>query len=153
MTETVDLRALIRLIPPARALKNDLEASIHKELYEGTGDLAVKSYNNLHISVSRLIDDPYVESLTLEVPQKASDKEKVLLARLAASQLVACLEGQTGLVGLGGGGDSNSDNFYAPVINGPISDVSSEIIQKIMGLAKDPTTEAGENEQEDDPQE
>ena len=25
MAETVDLRALIRLIPPARALKNDLE--------------------------------------------------------------------------------------------------------------------------------
>ena len=42
MAETVDLRALISLIPPARALKNDLEASIHTELYEGTGDLAVK---------------------------------------------------------------------------------------------------------------
>ena len=145
MTETVDLRALIRLIPPARALKNDLEASIHKELYEGTGDLAVKSYNNLHASVSRLIDDPYVKSLALEVPEKANDREKVLLARLAASQLVACLEGQTGLVGLGKGSDSNSDNFYAPVINGPISDVSSEILQKIMGLVKNPTTEEEES--------
>ena len=152
MAATVDLHALIRLIPPARTLRDDLEASIYKELYQGTGDLAVQSYNNLHASVSRLIDDPYVESLALEVPEKANDKEKVLLARLAASQLVACLEGQTGLVGLGGG-DSNSDNFYAPVINGPISDVSSEIIQKIMGLAKGPTTEEGENEQEDDPQE
>ena len=150
MAETVDLSALIRLIPPARTLRDDLEASIHKELFEGTGDLAVKSYNNLHASVSRFIDDPYVESLALEVPQKASDKEKVLLARLAASQLVACLEGQTGLVGLGGGGGSNADNFYAPVINGPISDVSSEIIQKILGLAKDPTTEDGENEQAED---
>ena len=149
MTETVDLRALIRLIPPARALRDDLEASIHKELYEGTGDLAVKSYNNLHASVSRLIDDPYVKSLALEVPEKANDREKVLLARLAASQLVACLEGQTGLVGLGTGGDSNSDNFYAPVINGPISDVSSEILQKIMGLVKDPTTEEEAKEQEE----
>ena len=145
MTETVDLRALIRLIPPARALKDDLEASIHKELYEGTGDLAVKSYNNLHASVSRLIDDPYVKSLALEAPEKANDREKVLLARLAASQLVACLEGQTGLVGLGKGSGSNSDNFYAPVINGPISDVSSEKLQKIMGLVKNPTTEEEES--------
>ena len=149
MAETVDLSALIRLIPPARTLRDDLEASIHKELYGGTGDLAVKSYNNLHASVSRFIDDPYVESLALEVPQKASDKEKVLLARLAASQLVACLEGQTGLVGLGEGSGSNSDNFYAPVINGPISNVSDETIEKIMGLVKDPTTEEEEEEQEE----
>ena len=150
MAEKVDLHALIRLIPPARALRDDLEASIHKELYQGTGDLAVRSYNNLHASVSRLTDDLYVESLALEVPEKANDKEKVLLARLAASQLVACLEGQTGLVGIGGGSGSNADNFYAPVINGPISDVSSEIIQKIMGLVTDPTTEEEENEQEAD---
>ena len=149
MAETVDLRALIRLIPPARTLRDDLEASIHKELYQGTGNLAVKSYNNLHASVSRFTDDPYVESLALEVPEKANDKEKVLLARLAASQLVACLEGQTGLVGLGEGSGSNSDNFYAPVINGPISNVSDETIEKIMGLVKDPTTEEEEEEQEE----
>ena len=149
MAETVDLRALIRLIPPVRALKDDLEASIHKELYHGTGDFAVKSYNNLHASVSRFIDDLYVESLALEVPEKANDREKVLLARLAASQLVACLEGQTGLVGIGEGGGSNSDNFYAPVINGPISNVSDETIEKIMGLVKDPTTEEEEEEQEE----
>ena len=41
------------------------------------------------------------------------------VTRLAASQLVACLEGQTGLVSIGGGSGSNADNFYdAPVING-----------------------------------
>lgn len=153
MAETVDLRALIRLIPPVRALKDDLEASIHKELYHGTGNFAVKSYNNLHASVSRFIDDPYVESLALEVPEKASDKEKVLLARLAASQLVACLEGQTGLVGLGEGSGSNADNFYAPVINGPISNVSDETIEKLMGLVKDPTTEDEGTEQGDDTEE
>ena len=141
MAEKVDLHALIRLIPPARALRDDLEASIHKELYQGTGDLAVRSYNNLHASVSRFTDDPYVESLALEVPEKANDKEKVLLARLAASQLVACLEGQTGLVSIGGGSGSNADNFYAPVINGPISNLSNETLEKIMGLVTDPTTE------------
>ena len=141
MTETADLRALIRLIPPARTLRDDLEASIHKELYQGTGDLAVRSYNNLHASVSRFTDDPYVESLALEVPEKANDKEKVLLARLAASQLVACLEGQTGLVSIEGGSGSNADNFYAPVINGPISNLSNETLEKIMGLVTDPTTE------------
>ena len=147
MAETVDLRALIRLIPPARALKNDLEASLHMELYTGTGDTVVKSYNNLHANVSKYIDDPYVKSLALEVPEEASDKEKVLLARLASSQLVACLESQTGLIGIGSG----SNSYYtAPVFNGSISDINSETLEKIMGFVKNPTAEEEETEQEED---
>ena len=147
MTETVDLNALIRLIPPARTLKNDLEASLHMELYTGTGDTVVKSYNNLHATVSKYIDDPYVKSLALEVPEEASDKEKVLLARLASSQLVACLESQTGLVGIGSSGNSY---YAAPVFNGSISDINSETLEKIMGLVKNPTAEEEGTEQEED---
>ena len=150
MAETVDLSALIRLIPPARVLKNDLEANLHMELYTGIGDIAVKSYNNLHASVSRFIDDPYVKSLALEVPEEASDKEKVLLARLASSQLVACLESQTGLVGIGSGGNSY---YTAPVFNGSISDISNETLERIMGLVKNPMTEEEEKEQETDTEE
>ena len=152
MAETVDLRALISLIPPARALKNDLEASIHTELYEGTGDLAVKSYNNLHASVCRLIDDPYVESLALEAPEKANDRERVMLARLATSQLVAFLEGQTGLVGQGGGSSGNS-YFAGTVINGPINSMSGETLEKLIGVVKDPKPEDEKNEQDENEQE
>lgn len=148
MAETVDLNALIRLIPPARTLKNDLEASLHMELYTGIGDIAVKSYNNLHASVSKFIDDPYVKSLVLEVPEEASDKEKVLLARLASSQLVACLESQTGLVGHGEGSGGNS-YYTAPVFNGSISDISNETLERIMGFVKKPTTEEKETEREE----
>ena len=146
MAETVDLSALIRLISPARALKNDLAASLHMEMYTGTGDTAVKSYNNLHASVSRFIDDSYVESLALEVPEQASDKEKVLLGCLASSQLVACLESQTGLVGVGSGGNSY---YTAPVFNGSISDISNETLERIIGLVRNPTTEPEETEQEE----
>ena len=138
MAETVDLSALIRLIPPARAMKDDLEASLHMELYTGIGDIVVKSYNNLHASVSRIISDPYVKSLALEVPEKASDKEKVLLARLASSQLVACLESQTGLVGVSSSGNSY---YTAPVFNGSISDIDNETLERIIGRVKDPITE------------
>ena len=146
MTETVDLRALIRLIPPARALRDDLEASLHMDLYTGIGDIAVKSFNNLHASVSRFIDDPYVKSLALEVPEEASDKEKIILARLASNQLVACLESQTGLVGVG----SDSNIYYtAPVFNGSISDISNETLERIIGFVKKPTTEEVEKEQEE----
>ncbi|MBI1930446.1 hypothetical protein HYR99_40135 [Candidatus Poribacteria bacterium] len=106
MAETRDdtLRALIRLIPPARALKEDLERSLHLEIYAGTGNMAVKSYQGIQASVARITDDPYVATLSLDVPENATDKEKVSLVRLAAGQLVAYLEGYIGLVGIGGEG-------------------------------------------------
>ena len=146
MTETVDLRALIRLIPPARALKDDLDASLHLELYAGTGDLAVKSYSGLHASVTRFTDDPYVKSLALEISEEASDKEKVSLVRFASGQLVAYLEGQTGLIG---GGSSSGNSYYtAPFVNSPMSNVGTETIKAMIRMVKDPPTEEEETEQE-----
>lgn len=123
------LRARIRLIPPARALKEELEKSIHLELYSGAGDLAVKSFEGLRASVAKITDDPYVESLSLNVPENATDKEKVSLALLAASQPSAYLEGQTGLVGMGGG--SHIEIQTAPYIQG-VAGVKSEVIEKML---------------------
>ena len=151
MTETVDLRALIRLIPPVRALRDDLDASLHMELYAGTGDLAVKSYNGLHASITRFTDDPYVESLALEVPEEANDKEKVSLARLASGQLVAYLEGQTGLVG--GGGSSGNSYYTAPFVNSPMANIGGETIKTMIRMVKDPMTEEKEKEQEENAEE
>ena len=151
MTEIVDLRALIRLIPPARALREDLDASIHMELYTGSGDLAIQSYNGLHASISRLTDDPYVKSLALEVSEEANDKEKVSLARLASGQLVAYLEGQTGL--LGGGSSSGNQYYTAPFVNSPMTNIASESLEKMIGLMKTPTTEEEEKVQDKNEQE
>jgi hypothetical protein len=150
MQETGDerLRALIRLIPPARALRDDLEKSIHLELYQGTGDLAVKSFQGLHASITKITDDPYVASLSLSVPKNATDKEKVSLARLAAGQLAAYLEGQTGLVGMGGGGNIHIQT--APAMAG-VSGVSPATIDKIMSKAT--KGEGEKEEQEEKPKE
>lgn len=109
------LRALIRLLPPARTLKDQLEKSLHLEIYAGTGDLAINSLKGIHASISRLTDDPYVAALAVQVPENAGDREKVSLALLAASQLAAYLEGETGLVNLGGGKGSHIQT--APNIN------------------------------------
>ena len=131
------LRALIRLIPPARALKEDLERSIHLELYAGTGDLAVRSFGGLQASVAQITGDPYVAALALNVVPTATDKEKVSLALLAAGQLTAFLEGQTGLVGLGGGGGGNPINVMrAPTINiANVSGLSSAGADKVVEMA------------------
>ena len=112
------LRALIRLIPPARALKEDLENSINLELHEGSGDLAVRSLNGLQASVVRITADPYVETLALDPTAEVDDKQKVSQALLAAGQLVAYMEGQTGLAGAGG----RSGNYS--VQTAPITNIS-----------------------------
>lgn len=121
MADESTLRALIRLIPAARTLADQLEKSIHLETYNGTGDFAMQSLRGLQQSVAQISNDPLVAGLNPTVPEGAGDREKVSLALLAAGQLVAFLEGQTGLVGIGGssGGNGNGNISIqkAPAIN------------------------------------
>ena len=75
-----------------------------------------------------------------------------MLARLATSQLVAFLEGQTGLVGQGGGSGGNS-YFAGTVINGPINSMSDDTLEKLIGVVKAPKPEDEKNEQDENEQE
>ena len=149
--ETSDtLRAMIRLIAPARALKEDLEKSVHLEMCEGTGDMAVRSFEGLRATVARLADEPYIEALRLDPPEGATDAQKVALTMLAVGQLTAYLEGQTGLAGLSGGGDRNISIQRAPNIHiGHISKNHPEVIDKIVdlvGVKEKPDEEAAGDE-------
>ncbi len=130
-----NLRALIRLIPPARALKEDLEKQLHLEMYAGTGDMAVRSFTGLRDSVARFADDPYVEALSVDVPADATDKEKVSLVLLSAGQLAAYLEGQTGLAGMGGGGGGHFQySMNSPNINGVnIKGLDAKSLSRVFG--------------------
>ena len=149
------LRALIRLIPPVRALQEGLEKSINLELHEGSGDLAVRSLNGLQASVVRITADPYVETLALDPIEEADDKQKVSQALLAAGQLVAYLEGQTGLVGAGG----RSGNYSvqtAPITNisfmagnTNLNGVPPETIDKAMSTFEEALKGQQEEEEEE----
>ena len=108
-----NLRTLIRLIPPARALSDNLEKNIEMELFDGTGDMAVQTYEGLLATIAAIDDSPFVAGLKIKVPAGAGEKEKVALVQLAANQLLAYLEGQTGLVGMGGGGGDRQYNSPA----------------------------------------
>jgi hypothetical protein len=137
------LRSLIRLLPPARALKEELEKSLTMETFMGTGDMAVRSFQGLQASVASFTNDPYVSSLSIVVPEGANDMEKVSQVNLAAGQLLAYLEGQTGLSGAGGGyggGGRNQGNITvqkAPTINlSDISGVDSESLARMVALAE-----------------
>jgi hypothetical protein len=144
-----NLRALIRLIPPARALKQDLEKQLHLEMYSGLGDAAVRTFMGLRDSVARLTDDPYVDALSLESSPEATDREKVSLVVLAAGQLVAYLEGQTGLVGMGGNHSVTIQT--APKINmGPVHGVESDVLRSLLGGKRRDEDESEEESDEDD---
>jgi len=139
-----NLRALIRLIPPARSLKQDLEKSLHLETWPSTGDMAVRMFQGLHRSVAALTDDAYVQSLELAAPAGATDKEKVAMASLAAGQLLAYLEGETGLAGYGGsGGDTKIQTAPNITIGGPLN-TTPRLMDRMLG---------GEGDTEDDEEE
>lgn len=90
------LRAAIRFVPVARALKADLEESIHTENYQGIGDVALRSFRTLQTSIGQITGDPFIAALGSDLPDDASDKEKVWQALLAVDQLVAYLGPQAG---------------------------------------------------------
>jgi hypothetical protein len=146
------LRSLIRLIPPARALKEDLERSLTMETFMGTGDMAVRSFEGLRASVASVTNDPYVSSLTITVPENSNDQEKVSLVRLAAGQLLAYLEGQTGLSGSGGGwggggGGGNINIQKAPMVTfSAITGVNDAALAKMVEMGQEALKHKGEEE-------
>jgi len=140
------LRGLIRLIPPARSLKQDLEKSLHLETWPGTGDMAIRMFQGLHGSVAALTNNPFVQSLELAAPTGAGDKEKVAMASLAAGQLLAYLEGEMGIVASGGGGQSFQT---APkiTIGGPLT-TTPRLMDRMLGGEGD----VGDDEEEEEQQ-
>jgi hypothetical protein len=138
---------MIAFLPPARALRDDLERSLHLEMYQGTGDLALTSLRALQEGIGRITDDPYVTTLQVVVPEGAGDKEKVSLARLAAGQLTAYLEGQTGLPSAsssgGGGKDDHSIQIYkAPYLHlNEVSGVPHAAMERLVENASAPRPE------------
>ncbi len=125
------LRDLIRLIPPARALKENLEESIHMERYVG-GDPAVKLYQGLYSTIAAMVTDPYLTSLALNLPADATDEQKTVFVHMAASQLLAFLEGQIGIVGLGAQGERSIRMAPKVAFQGPVGNLASETLLKIV---------------------
>lgn len=148
MTPTDDkLRQLIRLIPPARALRDELEKALGLETCEGVAAAAVRTYRGLQASVAANSDDPYVATLALETPSGATDRQKVAEVNLLAAQLVAYLEGQTGLVGFGQGSGDNTVQYGPHIIMQHVDGVSAGTIDRMLGGAG--AVRAGEQESQE----
>ena len=95
-------------------------------------------------------DDPYVGALSLEVPDGATDKEKASLVLLAAGQLLAYLEGQTGLVGIGGGDYTFSVQTGTRLQNVRVDNVSPGQAEKMASMIEKAMGVTGEEDQPDE---
>lgn len=107
------LRALIRLFPPARRLREDMERIIQTEVYEDIGDVSIQSFQSLLDSLTQITADSYVKSLAPNLPENAADKQKVWRVYLAVGQFVAYLEAQTGQVN----GSNSTSAYHAPSVH------------------------------------
>lgn len=130
-----DLRALIRMIQPARALKNDLERSVLLEHYAGTGDLAVRTYNGLRDSIYQITEDPYIAGLTLDIRDDTKERHKVAQVILAVGQLEAYLESQTGMPPATAAGKPSSVQT-APYISLNMGDVSGAGMERLADVIR-----------------
>lgn len=111
------LRALIRYLGPLSLLREDLERTVHLELYPGVGDAVVQTYGGLHAAVTRLVDDPYLQGLTVNVPDGADDRQKVSLVLLLAGQLLAFVQSEVGVASLTQGSNTHVQTAPYVIVN------------------------------------
>ncbi len=88
-------QALRQLLPALKALAKSVERSYWSGTYEGTGDMAVKSYRSLQKRIAQILPDDYyiTDALVLEITPEATEQQKVAQVQLAVSQLMNYLEG------------------------------------------------------------
>lgn len=95
-----DLRALLRLIPAIQTLREDVENSLHLELYTGAGDLVLRSFRGLRDQVYAITEDRYIGSLDAGEDERLKDKHRLSQVMLLSGQLLAYIEGQLGIIGV-----------------------------------------------------
>lgn len=129
-----NLRALIRYLTPLTTLRQDLERAMAMEFQMALGDTVVRTYNGLHAGIARVLDDPFLEALTLHVPEDANDKEKIALVFLTSGQLLAVVHGAIGLP-LGWGSPS-TEIQTAPYVIINAQGSTPEVAQHVMSVVQ-----------------
>ena len=86
-----ELAMLKRYVAALRSLKDSVRRSVNNFMFKGTGDTYVRNYQGLHQAIASILDDPYVDSMVLELPEDADESAKVSLVLALSSQLCAYL--------------------------------------------------------------
>ena len=116
-----------QLIPALQSLEKSVRQALLERTFMGIGEMAVKSYDNLHNRIAQLMpDDFYVtDALGLNIPPEADEQQKVAQVQLAVSQLVSYLENQ-----VRGSGDLGADID-------DLKEISRSLRDRILAQTKD----------------
>ena len=137
-----NLRTLIRYLAPLTTLRQDLERAMALEFQAALGDTTIRTYNGLHASITRVLDDPYLAALVLQVPEGANDKEKISLVFLMVGQLLSAVHGAIGLPV--GWGNPSTEIQTAPYIIINAQGSSPKVAQSVMSVVHRALGEAEE---------
>ena len=129
-----DLRALIRLIPPVRTLREDVEKGLHLETFAGSGDLVVRTLQALREQIYHITQDAYIAALEPDVDESSKDRTKFSQVLLITGQLLAFLEQQTGTAGIGGERRGNYHVQTAPHIDLNMGDMIGGQADRLMDV-------------------
>lgn len=88
------LLKLKRVYNGLKSLRHDTRHMIPMEMYKGMGHVLVKTYSALHESAqSVLTDDAFVDALTINMTDEATDRQKAIQINILAGQLLSYVEG------------------------------------------------------------
>lgn len=81
------LSNLRRSVKALNRLRHDTEHMVPMDMYQGMGNVVVRTYTALHQTINQLIDEPFIEALVIDLSDDATDRQKVTQVNLLAGQL------------------------------------------------------------------
>jgi len=159
-----DLRALIHLFSPARALKEEIENERKRaEELNGKapaiGNMAIRNANGLIKRAISITGDEYLESLVLEPPSEPDDSQTIPFVKLALAQLIAYIEGQVGMPSQPSQVvNDNRNNIGSIRIKGEAKDIEPQVrqmLKRVLGknAVASMAAQSEENDKEKDEEE
>jgi len=154
-----DLRALIHLLSPARALKEEIENERKRaEELNGKapaiGNMAVRNANGLINRAINITGDEYLESLLLEPSSDPDDSQTIPFVKLALAQLIAYIEGQVGIPSQSSQViNDNRGNVGSIKISGETKDIEPQIQQVLKRVLGENTVASMVEHSEEDNEE
>lgn len=83
---------LKRSLNALKRLRSDTAHMVPMDMYKGMGNILVRTYTALHEALTKIIDDPIVASLSIELPEDANDRQKVTQVAVLTGQLLSYVE-------------------------------------------------------------
>lgn len=87
-----DLSKIKRAMKALKNMRSDTRHMVSMELHIGMGNMLVKTYTAIHQSLNGIINDPLVDALVVDLPDDATDRQKVTQVIILAGQLLSIVE-------------------------------------------------------------